>query len=346
MLKTDQASVLKCLYEGHALSEDQADAFFDIIFDHDLSPELLSAALVAMRVRGETPTEIIAGAKALRRRCTSFSYSIDVMDTCGTGGDHSNSYNISTTVAFVLAGAGLKIAKHGGRASSSLSGSSDVLSALGVPITVPNEVSKMALDKAGICFLFAPNHHPVMKKVAPIRQALKIRTIFNLLGPLVNPANARCQMIGVYAPHLLKVFAEAVIALNISRAVIIHGCDGFDEVSLSAPTQILMINDGVIEDLTLNPNDFGLSPINADEIKGGDAEHNAKALRAVLAGEPSAYRDVVVANAACGLMISGQAKTIKEGVAMAIHSLDKGLALKSLEVMISVLTTQNTNTNN
>lgn len=174
-----------------------------------------------MRIRGETPIEIIAGAKALRKRALTLNHSFEVMDTCGTGGDHSQSYNISTTVAFVLAGAGIKIAKHGGRASSSLTGSSDVLTALGVPLTTSLEASQKALDEAGICFLFAPNHHPAMKKVAPIRQTLKVRTIFNLLGPLANPAHAQCQIIGVSAASLLEPFAQAVIALNIPKAAMI-----------------------------------------------------------------------------------------------------------------------------
>jgi anthranilate phosphoribosyltransferase len=287
-------------------------------------------------VRGETVDEITAGAKYLRQNVKYFEQPFDIIDTCGTGGDGSHTYNISTTVAFVLAGAGAKVAKHGGRASSSKSGSSDVLLALGVNIDANHDQCRKALTEAGLCFLFAPNHHAVMAHAAPVRKDLKIRTIFNLLGPLSNPAFAKRQILGVYDKKWLVPMASVLAQLGVKKAWTVHGLDGLDEISLNTDTMVCELKDGHLREFILNPQMLGFKPCAKDALSGGGPEVNASALRALLEGKPGPYRDIVVLNAAAGLVIADPAKDMTQGIDMANLAIDSGKALSALNTLIKV----------
>jgi len=328
--------ILSRLGEGQSLSEVEARTFFSLCFSGQLSPVQLAASVLALKVRGETITEISAGVNYLRENVRKFEHPFDVIDTCGTGGDGSHTYNISTTVAFVLAGAGAKVAKHGGRASSSRSGSSDVLTSLGVNIDADHDICRKALNDAGLCFLFAPNHHAVMANVAPVRKELKIRTIFNLLGPLSNPALAQRQILGVYDKKWLLPIANVLKRLDVKRAWTVHGLDGLDEVSLTDDTLVCELKDGVIREFTISPKALGLKLCKSEDLKGGDPDHNAKALRQILEGQNSPYRDIVLLNAAAGLVVADLAKDLEQGLSLAAQSIDSGKALNALNTLIEV----------
>lgn len=290
----------------------------------------IAAFLTALHKRGETADEIAGAAAALREKSSTITAPDDAIDCCGTGGDGLHTYNISTGVAFVAAGCGVKIAKHGNRAASSKSGAADVLEKLGVSLSLSRGTLEKALSDIGFCFLMAPNHHAAMKTVAPVRKSLGHRTIFNLLGPLANPAGTKKQLIGVYETKWVLPVAQALKSLGTKAAMVVNGQDGIDEISLCAPTCAAILKDQSIDQKTIMPNEFGLGFIHPDGLKGGDAEYNAAALLAVLKGAKNAYRNMVLANTAAVLSLH-DGSTYLDGVARAAKAIDDGAAFDILE---------------
>lgn len=322
--------ILARLAAGEVLNEQETGEFFAACLRGEPSPAQIASAVTALRVRGETVAEITACARAMRAAATPLVHGFDVVDTCGTGGDGAHTYNISTAAALVAAGAGVKVAKHGGRAVSSLSGSPDVLSALGVDINAPVEKQQRALETANICLLFAPNHHRAMRHVAPVRAELGFRTLFNLLGPLSNPAGARRQLLGVFDPKLTHPLAEVLGRLGALRAWVVHG-EGLDELTTTGLSQVSEFRDGAVTTFTLDARDFGLERVSVEALKGGDPDTNAKALLGVLNGETGPYRDIVLLNAAATLVIADAAPDLEAGLGLARGSIDTGAALSALQ---------------
>lgn len=300
----------------------------------NVKPVQIATFLTALKMRGETPAELAAAAHAMREEANRFEGPEGCLDTCGTGGDGAHTYNISTAVAFVMAGCGIPVAKHGNKAVSSSSGSSDVLAELGVNLMAPMEVVKTCLDEIGITFLFAQRHHPAVRHVAPVRQDMGVRTLFNLLGPLTNPAGAKHQLLGVFDKSLTAPVAEVLQQLGGISAWVVHGSDGLDELTTTGPSFVSALADGKITHFEVAPQDAGLDLNTADEIKGGDVKANAKALSAMLDGEKSAYRNIVLLNAAAGLIVSGHATTLKEGASLAAQSIDEGKAAGKLQQLV------------
>ncbi|MEM9421378.1 MAG: anthranilate phosphoribosyltransferase [Pseudomonadota bacterium] len=326
-------------YLQQALSRDAVSAedittAFDIMLKGEVDPIQAGAFLAALKVRGETQTEIAAAATAMRATAISFEGPDGAVDTCGTGGDGANTYNISTATAIVLAACDVPVAKHGNKAVSSASGSSDVLSALGVDISISPDKAEACLNAIGIAFLFAPNHHPAVKHVAPVRAALGVRTLFNLLGPLTNPAGARRQLLGVYDKSLMVPIAETLKALGAVSAWVVHGDDGLDELTVTGPSHVAILRDGSVVNRTLTPAEAGLSRHDADALVGGDATTNADALRALLDGDKNAYRDAVLLNAAAGLIVAGKDEDLAPGAQRAAHAIDSGAAKEKLNALI------------
>jgi anthranilate phosphoribosyltransferase len=325
--------LLAKLADGGTLTEEDAGAFFAACLRGEPSEAQIAAAVTAMRMRGETVGEITASARAMRMAAMSLDHPYEVIDTCGTGGDGLHTLNISTAAALVVAGAGVKVAKHGNRALSSRSGSSDVLLELGVNIAASLEKSRKALDEANICFLFAPAHHGAMRHVLPVRQQLGFRTIFNLLGPLSNPAGAQRQVLGVYDVRWVEPLARVLGALGSKRAWVVHG-QGLDELTTTGATQVAEWRDGQVRLFTVTPEAVGLSHASLNDIVGGDPALNAQAIRDLLAGKPGPYRDIVLLNAAAALLVSETVETLREGVAMAGAAIDDGRAAATLEKLI------------
>ncbi len=331
--------LLAKLVDGQVLTRQEGHAFFSACLRGEPTPAQVAAAVTALRIRGETVDEIVAFATAMRDAARSLEHGFDeVIDTCGTGGDGQHTYNISTAASFVLAGAGLKVAKHGNRAISSKSGSSDVLAALGVNLdaTVPQQAR--ALDQAGIAFLFAPTYHGAMRHVGPIRAEIGFRTVFNLLGPLCNPAHANRQVMGVYDPALLEPLVEVLGRLGARRAWTVHG-QGLDELTTTGPTQVAEWRDGQVHRFTVSPSDAGLPLATLDDLRGGDAEHNAAALKALLAGAPGPYRDIVLMNAAAALVVSDRVPDLRAGAELAAAVIDDGRAAQALDQLVLVTNT-------
>ena len=328
--------LLARVVDGHALSASEAREAFALIMAGAVAEAPLAAFLVALRMRGETARELAAAAAIMREHAVKVDAPNDVIDTCGTGGDGLHTLNISTAAAFVLAGGGVTVAKHGNRSVSSRSGSSDVLAALGVTLDVTPEIVARALRDARIGFLFAPRHHGAMRHVAPVRAQLGLRTIFNLLGPLANPAGPKRQLLGVYDRRWLEPMAEALDALGCERAWVVHGAGGLDEIALAGPTDVAELKDGGIHRFTIEPRDAGLGGAPLDAIKGGDGAHNAAALRRVLAGESGPYRDILMLNAGAGFVIAGKAATLRDGAALAAAAIDSGAALGALERLVAI----------
>lgn len=318
------------LRSGKTLSTDEAASAILAIMDGTVSPELIKEFLTILAKRGETSEEISGAAKVLRSKVLPIKAPSGAVDCCGTGGDHSNTYNISTAVAFVAAACGVCVAKHGNRAASSKSGAADVLEALGVNLQITPEQCEQALKKINFCFLMAPHHHHALKPLAALRKELGFRTIFNLLGPLANPAMTKYQLVGVFDKKWLRPMAEVLLALGTQTALIVHGSDGLDEITLTGDTYYAKLENGQITEGVLKPDDFGLPYIQADDIIGGDAQVNAQALKKLLAGASSAYRSIVLANASAVLVIAGHAKTFKEGVALAVKAIDDDSAASIL----------------
>jgi len=327
--------LLARLADGATLSEEDAEAFFATCLRGEPTPAQIAAAVTAMRMRGETVGELTACARAMRKASTKLDQPYDVVDVCGTGGDGLHTLNISTAVGFVVAGGGVKVAKHGGKAASSRSGSSDVLSALGVKIDVTPEVERRSLDEAGICFMFAPTHHPAMKYVIPVRSELGFRTVFNLLGPLTNPAGAKRQVVGVPSSRFVEPLARALGALGAERAWTVHG-EGMDELTTTGETEVAEWHNGAVRLFHITPEAVGLRRATLGELTGGSPEENAKALRALLDGKDGAYRDIVLLNAAAGFLVGDKVETLREGVELAAKSIDSGAAKAALEKLIEV----------
>jgi len=338
---TGLSRYLTTLAAGQSLTEQDAEAAFTVIMNGEASEDELRTFLVTLADRGETVDEITGAARVMRARATRINAPDGSIDTCGTGGDGAGTLNISTAVSFVVAACGVPVAKHGNRAASSKSGAADVLAALGVNIEATPEVTEECLRKTGVGFLFAPKYHSAMKHVGPVRQQLKRRTIFNLLGPLSNPAGAKRQLLGVFAERWIKPMAETLGHLGSEAAWVVHGSDGLDEITTTGATKIAKLSrksDGGF-DVTLDeiaPEDVGLKRATLDDIKGGDAAHNAAAMRTLLHGRGGPYRDIVVLNSAAALVVAGKATDLKTGAAMATDALINGRAGKVLAALVAV----------
>jgi anthranilate phosphoribosyltransferase len=327
---------IKRVVDGQHLDRQEMVEVFGEIMDGKASDVQKSAFLVALRMKGETPEEITGAAIAMRERVTPLDVDREILvDTCGTGGDGRGTFNISTLAAIVAAGAGANVAKHGNRAVSSSCGSADVLTALGVHIDLDAPRMSRVLERTGISFLFAPKLHPAMGAVAGVRRELGVRTIFNVLGPLTNPAFAKRQVLGVYADHLVDVIARVLLALGAEHAIVVHSRDGLDEISISAPTRVCEVRDGEIRAYEIAPNDLGIEVQPIEALAGGDAAENARIAWAILDGEEGARRDVVAANAGAALYVSGAATSLIEGVELARQAINSGAARAKLEELIA-----------
>lgn len=321
---------------GAALTRGEAEQAFDIMMSGDATPAQMGGFLMSLRVRGETVEEITGAATVMRSKMTTIKAPQGAVDICGTGGDGTGSYNISTASQFVIAACGVPVAKHGNRAASSKSGASDVLEALGVNIEADFALVERALAEAGTCFLMAQRHHSAMRHVGPTRVELGTRTIFNLLGPLSNPARVKRQLIGVFAPQWVEPLAEVLRDLGHERAWVVHGAGGMDEVSTLGPTQVAELKDGKISTFEVSPADAGLPTAKLEDLVGGDRDHNAAALRGVLDGKPGAYRDIVVLGSAAALIVAGKADTLEKGASLASEAIDSGRAMEVLNRLVRI----------
>lgn len=336
------SAVLEALHKtvgGADLSEQEAAAALEQILSGEAEEAVVAGLLTALRAKGETVDEIVGFARSMRAHAAPVVCSrvkpAEMVDTCGTGGDGADTFNISTVSVFVVAGAGVPVAKHGNRSISSRCGSADVLEAAGATIQLTAEQAAAAIDETGVGFLFAPLIHPAMKHVQPIRRALKMRTIFNLLGPLTNPAGAGSQVVGVFGAELVRPVAEALSRLGVKRAFVVHGEDGLDEISTTAPTKIAEVRDGAItERIVTASDDFGLPQADASELAGGERDECALILQRILEGQHGARRDIVLANAAAALVAAGHAEDFQAGVAAAAESIDSGAARDRLKQFV------------
>ncbi len=316
------------------LSYEEAKAVMNEIMSGEASDVQKSAYLTALTMKGETIDEITGSAEEMRNHAVQLSHEGDVLEIVGTGGDKSDSFNISTTSSLVIASAGVPVAKHGNRAASSKSGAADVLESLGVNITISPRKSAELLQNIGICFLFAQSYHTAMKYVGPIRKELGIRTIFNILGPLANPASANLQVMGVYDESLVEPLAKVLSNLGVKRALVVYGQDRLDEISASAETSVCEVKNGTFKSYTISPEQFGLTRCKKEELTGGTPDENAAITKAVLAGEQGARRTAVVLNAGAGLYVAGKADSIEAGVRLAEELIDSGKAEKKLEEFV------------
>jgi anthranilate phosphoribosyltransferase len=334
------------------LTEQEAESVLEQIMSGECTDAQIASLLTAMRMKGETVDELTGFARVMRRRAAtvkprsaaaagiSGTGRDALIDTCGTGGDVSGSFNVSTATAFVVAGAGVRVAKHGNRSVTSLCGSIDVVEALGVRVDLPVERIAACIDEVGIGFLFAQLLHSAMKHVAAVRRQMPIRTIFNMLGPLTNPAGADSQLIGVYAPHLTEMLATVLGRLGARRAIVAHGSDGMDEISISGNSRISELRDGQITTYTISPDEFGMTRASLGDIKGGDASQNSKLIMDLLNGSTGPRRDIVLLNAAAALMASDKAANMNEGLAMAAASIDNRKALQKLTHLVDFTNSQ------
>jgi len=324
------------LLDGRDLDREGAREAMSAIVDGDATPAQIGGFLVALRMKGETVEEIVGCAEALRERVRRVSPArSDLVDTAGTGGDGGRTFNISTAAALVAAAAGAGVAKHGNRAVSSASGSADVLEALGFEIELEPPTVERSIDELGFGFIFAPAYHPAMRHAAPVRRELGVRTVFNLLGPLTNPAGARAQVIGVYAPERARPLAEALLRLGTSRALVVHGAGGIDELSPTGPSLVCEVREGAVHEWTLDPLEAGIPSCDPDELAGGSPAENAEAIRRVFAGEPGGRRSAVALNAAAALVVAGAVADLRDGVALAVEALDSGAAGERLERLVA-----------
>lgn len=320
---------------GSPLTREEAEKAFDQILSGEATLAQMGAFLMALRVRGETVEEISGAVAAMRAKMLRVKAPEGALDIVGTGGDNSGSWNVSTLAAILAAATGLKIAKHGNRAASSKSGAADVLTALGVKVGIEPAIIERCIDQAGVGFMFAPAHHSSMRHVAPVRVEMGTRTIFNLLGPLSNPAGVKKQVIGVFSESWMMPVAETLKNLGSTDVWVVHGSDGLDEITTTGETKIVALKSGDISSFTITPEDAGLKRAKPEDLKGGDGEHNAKALMAVLDGERSAYRDIAVLNAAAALMVADRAKTLDEAARIVEAAIDDGRAKKILETLVT-----------
>jgi len=328
------APLIEKLARHHDLTEDEAAAAMTVVMEGRAAPAQLAGLLVALRAKGERPAEIVGFARTMRERAVPLAAPPGpVFDTCGTGGDRSGTFNISSIAAVVVAACGVRVAKHGNRSVSSRCGSADVFEALGVRIDAPPPVVERCLREAGIAFLFAPTFHPSMRHAGPTRRELGIRTVFNLLGPLTNPAGASRQVIGVPQPELTQLLAQALARLGAERAWVVHGADGLDELSITGFSKVSEVREGAVHTFYVHPSEFGVPAARLEDLQGGDAAENAAIARRVLAGEAGPARDVVLLNAGAALMVAGAAAGVREGIARAAAALDGGAAAATLEAL-------------
>jgi anthranilate phosphoribosyltransferase len=326
---------LRIIQSGQTLSENQMLQAMTRIMDGAANETDIAAFLTGLSERGETAEEISGAAKVLRSKAETIKAPPGTVDCCGTGGDATGTYNISTAVALVSAACGVPVAKHGNRAASSKSGAADVLEKLGVNLTMPADALELALEKLNFAFLMAPNHHKAMKNVSAIRKKLGVKTIFNLLGPLANPAGTKLQLIGVYDTKWILPVATALKNLGTTRAWVVHGTDGLDEITITGPTLVAKLENGVITQDELSPEDFSVIPATPEKLKGGDATVNASAIKKLLNGEQSAYRNIVIANTAAVLNIHGSSNNLKDAAQRAAAAIDSGAAQKTLQNYVS-----------
>jgi anthranilate phosphoribosyltransferase len=332
----DLKTIIGKVAAGDRLTRAEAEEAFDVIMSGDATPAQIGAFLTGLRMRGETVDEIAGAVATMRAKMLRVEAPEGAIDVVGTGGDATGSFNISTASAFVVAGAGVPVAKHGNRALSSRSGAADTLMALGVKIDLPPEDIARCIREAGIGFMFAPAHHAAMKHVGPARAELGFRTVFNLIGPLSNPASVRRYLLGVFSPDWVEPLANVLATLGAERAWVVHGAGGFDEISPAGETKVASLEDGKVTVFTVSPGDAGVAGAPAESIKGGDAAHNAEALRGVLRGEPGPYRDTVLLNAGAALVVAGAVADIAEGAARAADAIDSGRAHDKLDLLVAV----------
>jgi anthranilate phosphoribosyltransferase len=319
------------------LTTDEAAAAMAVIMRGEAAPAQIAGLLVGLSMKGERPAELVGLARTMRGEAVKLSKAPgEVFDTCGTGGDRSGTFNISTAAAIVLAGSGVRVAKHGNRSVSSKCGSADVLEALGVHITAAPDVVERCLDEAGVAFFFAPTFHPAMRHAGPARRDLGVRTAFNLLGPLTNPAGPKRQIVGVPRPELTELLARALLLLGAERAWVVHGADGLDELSTTGYTKVSECRDGSVQTFYVHPADYGLAKATPEALRGDDAALNATIVRGVLGGDRTAARDVVLLNAGAALLVAGKAGSIQEGIRHAAESIDSGRARQALDRLVSV----------
>ncbi len=330
-------ALLDKLQRRQDLTADEASAAMDKIMEGQAQPAQIAGFLVALAMKGERPAEIVGLARAMRARATKLSRAHDpVFDTCGTGGDRAQTFNVSTVAALIVAACGVRVAKHGNRSVSSRCGSADLFEALGVNISASPDVVERCLDETNIAFFFAPTFHPSMRHAAQTRRELGIRTAFNLLGPLTNPAGAARQLVGVPRPELTELVARSLELLGSERAWVVHGADGLDEISTTGYTKVSECRDGTVNTFYIHPADVGVAKATTDALRGGDATANAAIARRVLDGERGAARDIALLNAAAALLVSGAAETIGDGLAAAARALDEGLAARTLAQLVQV----------
>jgi anthranilate phosphoribosyltransferase len=323
------------LLDGHDLSRDEARGTMAVIMAGEATPAQIAGFLVALRAKGETAEEIAGCAEAMREHVLHVSPArTDLVDVVGTGGDGSNTYNISTAAALVAAAAGAAVAKHGNRAASSQTGAADVLEALGFELELPPERIERSIDELGFGFLFAQAHHPAMRHAAPVRRELATRTVFNVLGPLTNPAGARALVLGVYSPELARTLADALVRLATTRAYVVHGAGGIDELSPCGPNLVCEVESGSVHEYELDPLELGIERCDPAELRGGDPATNATALREVLAGADGGHRSAVILNAAGGIAAAGHAESLREGIALARDAIDSGAAAVRLDQLV------------
>ncbi|WP_174801410.1 anthranilate phosphoribosyltransferase [Martelella limonii] len=319
---------------GNSLSRDEARQAFDLLMSGEATPSQIGGFLMALRVKGETVDEIVGAVSTMRAKMTPVNAPAGAIDIVGTGGDGAGTYNISTLAAIITAGAGVTVAKHGNRALSSRSGTADSLSELGVELDITPDVIEACLEEAGIGFMFAQKHHAAMRHVGPSRVELGTRTIFNLLGPLANPAGVRRQLLGVFSPEWVRPLAEVLRDLGSEKVWVVHG-QGLDEITTTGETMVAELADGKVREFSLSPSDFGVAKVNLDALRGGDGKVNAAALRKVLSGEKNAYRDIALCNAAAALVVAGKADTLSDGMAIATEALESGRAAVALDRLVA-----------
>ncbi|HXU59906.1 MAG TPA: anthranilate phosphoribosyltransferase [Verrucomicrobiae bacterium] len=333
---SDLKPLIAAVAGGRSLDEHEAEQAFDILMSGDATPTQIGAFLMALRVRGETVAEITGAVRTMRAKMLKIDAPAGAIDTCGTGGDNSGTLNISTGAAIVTAAAGVPVAKHGNRAASSKTGTADVLGALGVNIDADMALIREALWSANICFLMATRHHNAMRHVGPSRVELGTRTIFNLMGPLSNPAGARLQLLGVFARAWIEPMAQVLASLGTERAWIVHGSDGLDEITTTGPTYVAELKGGKVSLLEVTPEMAGLPRATPADLKGADAATNAAAITGLLAGQPGPYRDIVLLNSAAALVLAGRATDLKSGVALAASAIDSGKAKAKLAELVAI----------
>ncbi|MCE2463300.1 MAG: anthranilate phosphoribosyltransferase [Dehalococcoidia bacterium] len=327
---------IESLVSGSPLSMEEASTAMREIMEGEVTPAQLGAFLTALRVKGETPEEIAGMATIMREKSLKVDVDGVLVDTCGTGGDGKGTFNVSTAASFVASASGLKVAKHGNRAASGSCGSADVLEALGVKIDLGPEGVKRCIEEVGIGFMFAPTFHPAMRHAAPVRREIGIRTVFNLMGPLTNPAGAQRQLAGVPDPSFGDKMAEVLVLLGSQHSLVVHGEDGLDELTLGARTRVWEVHDGVIHSYTVSPDELDLPWVSVEEIKGGDPAENAVILRRLFQGEKGPIRDVVLLNSAAILMVGGKAQDLKDGIGLAGEAIDSGESLRRMEALVEL----------